>query len=105
MWIRTAFWVGAPKPECDGRFKQAIKCDLLPAIKACPGVKDVLALWPRKREDDPPIIACQLIIMFDEQADIAVMLASPQRTEMRKLVPAIVALFDGAVSHINYEVE
>ena len=105
MWIRSAFWVGAPKPGCEAQFEQAIVNELLPALKACPGVKDVLALWPRRQEDDPPQIACQLLLMFDEQADIAVMLASPERTEMRKLVPAIAALFAGAVSHVNYEVE
>ena len=105
MWIRSAFWVGAAKPGCEAEFEQAIAINLLPALKRCPGVKDVLALFPRQREVDPPRIACQLLLMFDEQADIAVMLNSPERAAMRKLVPAVEALFEGAVSHVNYAVK
>ena len=105
MWIRSAFWVGSPKPGLEAPFERAVVDDLLPALKACPRVKNVLALWPRKREDDPPQIACQLLLMFDEEADIAVMLASPERAAMRQRVPAIAALFEGVVSHVNYAVE
>jgi hypothetical protein len=104
MWIRSALWIGAPRKGAENEFAEAVNHQLLPAIRACPGVSGVSALWPRKLEDDPPQIACQILIEFAQEADIAKMLASPERAEMRAKVPPITALFEGSVSHVNYEV-
>ena len=104
MWIRSAFWMGAPKTGSEERFESAVNKELLPLLKACPGVKDVLVLWPRDREGNPPGVACQIALFFDAKEHIARMLASPERAAMRQSVPGIAALFDGSVSHINFEV-
>jgi len=104
MWIRSAFWIGTPKAGSEDQFVHAVNEVLLPLLKACPGVKDVLVLWPHDREDNPPVVACQIALFFEEKQHIAQMLASPERSAMRHSVPAIAALFDGHVSHINFEV-
>jgi len=76
----------------------------VPALKILPGVRDARALWPRRREDNPPDIACQILIEYDKRDDIDLMLASPERQALRSRVAGITALFDGAVSHIDCEV-
>jgi len=103
--IRTAFWHGAPKSGVEQQWRDVIVQTLLPAFRAIPGVHDVKACWPDKREDDPPRIACQFILEFASQADLERMLASPERAAVRPHVQRALALFDGHVSHIEYQVD
>ena len=104
MWIRSAFWTGMPKAGSADRFHDAIDGMLVPALRALPGVRDAHALWPRRHEDQPPPIACQILVHFDSREDVDLMLASPERRDLRTRVVEIAGLFDGAVSHIDYEV-
>lgn len=104
-WIRTAFWVGAPRSGMEAPWRDAIVRDLLPAFRAIPGVADAKACWPELREDDPPAIACQFIVEFASRADLDRMLAAPERAAVRPRVREAVALFDGHVSHIEYQVD
>lgn len=103
--IRTAFWQGTPKPGAEQQWRDLIVQELLPAFRAVPGVHDAKACWPDKREDDPPGIACQFIVEFASQADLQRMLASPERAAIRPQVQRALALFDGHVSHIEYQVD
>jgi antibiotic biosynthesis monooxygenase (ABM) superfamily enzyme len=103
MWIRSAFWIGRPHAGQDAAFATAIDDELVPAMRRFPGVQAVHALWPRRREDGPPAIHCQVIVQFAGDADMQVMLASAERAALRPRVKAAVALFDGAISHIDYE--
>ena len=57
-----------------------------------------------RREDGPPDIACQILVEFDSSENVERMLASTERRAMRKHVVEIAALFDGSISHIDYEV-
>lgn len=104
MWIRSAFWTGEPKPQSAQRFRDLIDGTLVPSIRALPGVSDAKALWPVRREDDPPRIACQILVEFESREHVERMLASEERRAMRAHVGQIVALFDGSISHIDYEV-
>ena len=104
MWIRSAFWTGVVRPGQDGGFQDAVDRELVPALRKLPGVADARSLWPRRREDQPPNIACQVIVEFASRADVDTMLASPERQALRARVKEIAALFDGAISHIDYEV-
>ena len=104
MLIRSAFWVGRPKPGSETRFRDLMEGEIMPAMRALPGVSDAWALWPSEREDSPPDLACQILVLFGDQAAMDRMLASPERAALRGSVVALKALFDGAMSHINYEV-
>lgn len=104
MWIRSAFWTGAPRADSVDAFREAINAELVPALKALPGVDEAKALWPRRLEDSPPPIACQIIVEFASLADVDRMLASPERRALRSRVREIAGLFEGAISHIDYEV-
>jgi hypothetical protein len=102
MWIRSAFWVGSPKDT--ETFDRAVDVELVSALRTLPGVSAARALWPRRLEDNPPAIYCQVIVEFADFAALETMLASPGRAALRTRVREIAAQFDGAISHIDYEV-
>lgn len=104
MWIRSAFWVGQAKPGQQEQFESLMNDSVVPGLRALPGVRNARALWPRKREDNPPDICCQIVVDFDSRADIDRMLASPERAAFRPKVLEVIALFEGQFSHIDYEV-
>jgi hypothetical protein len=103
MWIRSAFWIGVPHNGQDEAFAVAINDELVPAMRLFPGVSAVRALWPRRREDAPPAIHCQVIVEFGSDPDMQRMLASTERLALRPRVKAAVELFNGSISHIDYE--
>lgn len=102
-WIRSAYWTGTVKPGCEARFRQQLDTVIVPGLRALPGVQEAYALWPHKREDAPPAIACQVLVAFASRADAERMLASPERQALRPHVLEAAALFDGAISHIEFE--
>lgn len=103
--IRTAFWLGTPKPGAEQQWRNIIAQELLPAFRALPGVHGAKACWPDKREDNPPDVSCQFIVEFVSEADLKRMLAAPERAALRPHVQRALALFDGHVSHIEYQVD
>ncbi|MEY2925773.1 MAG: hypothetical protein RL367_250 [Pseudomonadota bacterium] len=104
QWIRSAFWVGKPYETQAVAFDKAINAEMVPALGTLPGVSKARALWPRKREDNPPSLYCQVIVEFADFAALQTMLASPERLALRQKVQEVAALFDGTLSHIDYEV-
>jgi hypothetical protein len=104
MWIRSAFWVGKPKVGTESAFRRELDGLIVPALRALPGVTDVKALWPERFEDQPPAIACQILVQFSSEAELEKMLASPERHALRPQVKALAGRFEGSLSHIDYEV-
>ena len=104
MWIRSAFWVGSPLAAHAAAFDRAVDTVLVPALGTLPGVSQARALWPRRLDDNPPAIYCQVIVEFADLAALETMLASPERLALRERVQVVAAMFDGALSHIDYEV-
>lgn len=104
MVIRSAFWVGRPRPGDEARFRDLLEGAIMPKMRALPGVDDAWVLWPQDREDSPPDLACQVLVLFEDKAAMDVMLGSAERLALRDEVAQLKALFDGALSHINFEV-
>lgn len=104
MWIRSAFWVGRPQAGLEADFDHAIVTELVPGLNRLPGVSSARALWPRRREGNPPDIHCQVIVEFADDSAMQTMLASDSRKALRARVGEIATMFDGAISHIDYEV-
>lgn len=102
MWIRSAYWVGAPRDT--KAFEDAIDSELVPALGTLPGVTRARALWPRRLEDNPPAIYCQVIVEFEDFNALETMLASAERRAMRERVREVAAFFEGHISHIDFEV-
>lgn len=63
------------------------------------------AARPRRREDSPPDLYCQVLVEFADVAALERMMASAERLALRPQVRELVALFAGTVSHIDYEVD
>lgn len=104
MWIRAAYWIGTARPGNEAEFRAGIDHEMIPGLKALPGVRDASALWPQRPEDGAPELACQILVVFDGREDIDRMLASPERHALRERSGKIAALFDGKLSHIDCEV-
>ena len=104
MWIRSAYWLGSPKPGEERAFRRLLDEDVVPAMRRLPGVAGVKALWPQRREDNPPDLFCQIIVEFAGRDDLDRMLASPERQALRPRVLHIRSLFEGTLSHIDFEV-
>jgi antibiotic biosynthesis monooxygenase (ABM) superfamily enzyme len=104
MYIRSAFWIGAPKAGQEKAFADGVNLELVPAMRKFPGVTGVKALWPSKFEDGPPAVALQILVEFDKEEDAATMLASPERAALRPRVKEVAGLFEGKMSHVEYHV-
>ena len=103
MYVRSAYWLGAPKPGAESQFRALIERELLPAMRAMPGVQAVHGLWPLKLEDNPPPVALQVLVQFASRADALRMLECEERKSLRPRVLEAVGLFDGHLSHIEFE--
>jgi catechol 2,3-dioxygenase-like lactoylglutathione lyase family enzyme len=100
-WVRSGFWTGVAKPG----FRRRLEEEVLPVLKLLPGVSGARILWPDQLEDNPPDIACQVLVEFDQREDVDRMMASPERDAFRALVADVAnELFEGRISHINYQV-
>jgi antibiotic biosynthesis monooxygenase (ABM) superfamily enzyme len=102
--IRSAFWCGNIKPGMEGAFQHTMDSVLIPLLRGIPGVKDANCLWPTSREDNPPVVVCQVLVEFASRDDLATMLASPERATMRAHVVGLKEMFDGSLSHIEFNV-
>ena len=104
MWIRIAFWTGRPHAGQEVAFAERLSRELAPAISTLPGVADVKVLWARRREEGAPDVFCQVQVHYASLAALERMLSSPERATLRPRVKAAAELFDGQLSHIDYEV-
>lgn len=102
MWLRVGFFEG--KLHDAAPFVCGMEQQVIPAIRQSPGVKDVYVCWPRTYEDRDTAIFCQVVAQFDDEAGIAEMLASPERAATREQLMRLMPLFEGTLSHINFEV-
>ena len=103
MYVRSAYWLGAPRPGVEQKFRDLIEREVLPAMRAMPGVSAVHGLWPVKLEDNPPPIALQVVVHYASMADAQRMLACDERKALRPRVLEAAAMFDGTMSHIEFE--
>ena len=103
MWVRSAYWVGSIRPGRDAEFAALLDGEVVPSMRALPGVQAVRTLWPKRREDDPPNLACQVVVDFADFAGLERMLASSERLALRPRVLALREMFDGTLSHVDFE--
>ena len=99
-----AYWTGRAKPGREEAFHRLLDDEIVPAMTTLPGVSRVRTLWPQRREDSPPDLACQVVVEFESREDMERMMASEGRRALRPRVLEAASLFDGALSHIDFEV-
>ena len=101
--VRSALWTGTVRPGLEERFAAGINDTMIPILRSLPGVQEAWAMWPVLRQDNPPELACQVIITFEQREDLARMLSSAGRALMRPAVRELQAMFDGTLSHIEFD--
>lgn len=104
MWIRAAYFDGKLLDDCKAEFIAAMENVIMPSIRSCPGLRKASVWWPRQYEDRSEDIFCQIIAEFDSEEGIAEMLGSPERRETREKLKQLLPMFEGVISHINFEV-
>lgn len=103
MWIRAAYFEGKIFPDNLARFQLIVNGEIVPGIRASPGVRRVNAWWPQKYEDRSEEVFRRIVVEFAAESGIADMLASPERRALRERVLELVPFFDGKISRINFE--
>jgi hypothetical protein len=103
-YIRSAFWIGAPVAGREKQFRDAIDTEMAVAFRKLPGVLAFKVLWPQKLEDGSPPIACQFLVEYADRADVEVMRVSPERAAIGPRLKEIIGMFNGTVSHIEFDV-
>ncbi len=104
MLVRSAFWVGRPRAGQTLAFADLMNGELIPAMAAFPGVREVFALWPQASDVGAPDIWCQVVVRFDSPAERDRMLNCPERLALKPKVLEAVAMFEGSFTHIDYTV-
>ena len=104
MWIRSAFCIGSPIPGKESAFRELMDEKIIPSMGGFPGVQNIKSVWPMRRQDDPPMIWCQVLVEFADSQAIDRMLASEERAQLRPTMRELAQMFDGVISHIDYEV-
>lgn len=105
MMIRSAFWIGKPIAGAEQQLRSLLSNELVPAMRLFPGVAAIKLLWPRERQDSPPDIWCQVLVEYTSAESVQQMMNSEERAHLRPRVIAAAKIFDGHVSHINYETD
>ena len=103
MYVRSAYWIGRPRAGEEARFRAMIDGEIVPAMRRFPGVSAVKALWPEHYEDDPPQVYLQVLVEFARPEDRDTMAASSERAALRPQIKEAIALFEGAMSHVEGE--
>jgi antibiotic biosynthesis monooxygenase (ABM) superfamily enzyme len=104
MWARCGYFFGTVKPGCEAEFDAAWDGFLADAIRAYPGVRSFRLFRSRRREPGCPGIYQMTELRLESQAAIEVMLASPERAANLARVKDVLALFEGKVVHIDYQI-
>ncbi|MGE4431153.1 MAG: hypothetical protein AB7E05_10490 [Sphingobium sp.] len=105
MLIRAAYWLGKPKEGEEEQFRAIISGELVPTMRGFPGVGSVRLLWPQEHEEGAPPLYCQVLVEFADEAGRTAMMTSPDRAALRPRVLDAVALFDGTMAHVDFEVK
>jgi hypothetical protein len=102
MLVRAAIYKGQPIEGAAERFRDAINNELIPTLRALPGVSDAWVFWPRSDRNEDPLMYCHMFSFFDDEEKLNIMLGSPLRNDYTRKRNELLALFKGTVSHMEY---
>jgi hypothetical protein len=103
MLIRCAFFEGHVREGKEAAFEQFIEQRLMPLWRRFPGATDVRLL--RRVTADPQASAVHMVLEFDYPSQEAIdkVLDSPVRAEAKAETEKLLAMFDGRLFHIVFE--
>ncbi len=100
IW-RHGVFEGAIKPGREQDFYRYVEGTLLPLWRTFPGVISV-ELFKGEADAGPPLPLLTLF-KYPDRATMEAALASPQRAEAVRLLPELMAMFDGGLTHFVAE--
>ena len=103
MLIRCAFFEGHVREGKEAAFEQFVEQRLMPLWRRFPGATDVRVL--RRVTADPHAPAVHMLLEFDYPSQEAIerTLVSPVRAEAKAETEELMAMFDGRLFHIVFE--
>jgi antibiotic biosynthesis monooxygenase (ABM) superfamily enzyme len=102
MLVRAAIYEGRAIEGAEERLREAINNELIPALRALPGVAEAWIFWPRPAGSSAPSIYCQMLSLFDNEEQLNAMLNSRERDDYARKRNELLTLFNGKVSHMDY---
>jgi uncharacterized protein (TIGR02118 family) len=103
MHVRCAVFEGSVDPADRERFDRHIREQVLPILAAFPKIRSARVLRAHSVEDGGPAVYQIFELQFDNAADVAAALASPNRARAKAAVGEVMELFKGRVYHVNSE--
>lgn len=101
MILRHGLFEGVIKPGQEAAFYAYLQTTLLPVWRSFPGVVSVEVF--RGQADSGAAIPLMTLFKYPDLATMEAAIASPQRAEAVRLLPELMAMFDGALTHIVSE--
>ena len=102
MIVRCGYLMGCVRPNAQPNFDDTLVNDLLPAIRAMPGVEQAELHFAQEAEPGAPDLHATFVIYFANEKAMQTALSSPERNRMREKFMAILPSLDGTVAHINH---
>ena len=103
MFKRLAFFEGAIAPGREAEFDAFIEQRLVPLWTKFPGAKRVEILREVEAEDGSHRYPLVLQTTYPSRGAIEAALASKVRFESREMTKGLLAMFEGRVFHVVYE--
>ena len=104
MIKRLAYFEGSIHAGREAEFAEYLERRLLPLWRQFPGAAYVEILREAEAEDGSHRYPLILAISYPDTAAMAQALASPQRAESREVTKGLLAMFEGRVFHVVYDV-
>lgn len=103
MLIRCAFFEGRVRDGQEAAFWDFVQQQLLPIWQRFPGSTAVRVLRHVTADPVSPPVYMMLEFDYPSEADIALTMASPERTEAKAKTQELLSMFDGRLYHIVFE--
>lgn len=103
MIKRLAYFEGSIHPGREAEFAAYIEQRLLPLWRGFPGAASVEILREAEAEEGSHRYPLILAISYPDAAAMGRALASPQRAESREVTKGLLAMFEGRVFHVVYD--
>lgn len=105
MLVRHAFFEGTVAPEDQARFESIVRERIAPGMQRFPRIRRLVYHWGREFEDDDRRFHLVIEHAYDSMQDMAAAITSAPRREIQEPLEEMLALFDGKVFHVNFEMD
>lgn len=103
MHVRSGYLIGKPKDGKKDAFDARLR-EIVPRMSELPGIARVRLLWTTMLEPGAPAIYATIETNYPSVATMTAALQTPLRAAIRSDFLAMMADFDGVLTHIESDV-